>query len=473
MPERGSDKRGAKLLASASFVIIASFMAYPGFFDRRARGDEANLALDIYQLLREGATVEFSYGAGQAYFTFIAVVLRLLGLPYDATNALSPFIAGVCLSSMVAFLYFIYRGESGDWVGVIPIAAGFFPFAGFIGILSETSHKALIHAIVYMSLYLTWRFYRRENDSRLVYLLIGSLCAVSFFNIYWGVIYSGMFVLALLIEGITSRRIHELRALPAIPALTILTIVAYLPTVTKPPLIILVRVRRLFGESTTPSTSAASAGTFISDWGALTVFGIDISVWFLYTAGIFVIGVLSAVAFAIAFSRLARRKSNPSDRLLVIVLSTFGVILVGMAAAGSLPAFRRLLVFPGIVGLVFWMVYISEKRNSLSSPNIHTVLTVATVAIIATSAIVAVPRLAPDGHNNPYDKFNDQADISRIEFALENQQSDCLVSTEDRERNVARVVFGQPLDLKRPIPPPTPSTHSKVYSSKTEAALYC
>lgn len=473
MAQKSLDRRGLKVLLSSSFVIIAAFMSYPGLFGRRTRGDEANLALDIHHLIREGSKTEFIYGNGQAFLTFVPTILHVLGLPYSATNALSPFIAALCLSVILTFLYIIYRGESGDWLGIVPIAAGFFSFAGFIGVLLETSHKVYIHTIVFMILYLTWRFYRKWDDGRQTGLLVGLLSVLSFFNIFWAMIYSAIFVLALLLEGVVAERIRDLRILLLFPALTILTIVFYFPTVTRAPLALLVRLRWLFEGSATPSTSAASAGGLITGWPMVVVFGNELSVWFIYTAGIFVIGAISAVTFFIAIFRIARRESKPFDRLLIIVLSTFGMILLGLAGAGTLPAFRRLLVFPGIVGLMYWMVYVSEKRESLSSPNYHTILAVATVAIICTSAVLAVPRLTSNGHNTPYDHFSDEADISRVGFALQNQQSDCLISSEEQEQNIAKVVFGKPLSLERPIPPPDLSTYDKVYSSKAESGLYC
>lgn len=473
MAQKRSDTRGIKLLISSSFIIIAAFMIYPGFFSRRTRGDEANLAIDIYRLLREGSVLDFVYTNGQAFLTFVPTVLRVLGLPYSATNVLSPFIAALCLSSMVAFLYFVYRGESGDWLGIIPITAGFFPFAAFIGVLSETSHKAFIYTIVLMSFYLTWKFYRKEYDRRQLILLVGILCVLSFINVFWAMIYSAVFIFALIVEGVVGERINELNFFMILPVATVLTIILFFPTVSNTIDALYVRVVRLFAESTTSSTSTVSAGGLISEWPTIHIFNYGFSAWFLYTIGIFIIGVLSAGAFVIAIHRLMRRETRPMDKLLAVILPIFGLIMLGMLGAGSLPAFRRLMVFPGIIGLLYWMSYLSRYRDSISSPNRYTIIAIATVAIICISAFVAIPRLTPDGHNNPYDKFSDDSDISRISFALQNQYSECIFSSNENDINTAKVVFGKRPPFTRPLPSLDSGTYHKIYASDTNNGLFC
>jgi hypothetical protein len=472
MAQTRSDTRGIKLLISSTFIIIASFMIYPGFFSRRTRGDEANLAIDIYRLLQEGSVLNFSYGHGQAFLTFVTTILNILGLPYSATNELSPFIAALCLSAMVAFLYFVYRGESGDWLGVIAITAGFFPFAAFIGVLSETSHKAFIYTIVLMSFYLTWQFYRKEYDGRQLVLLVGILCVLSFINVFWAMVYSGTFIFALIVEGVVGGRINELRSFMILPATTVLTIILFLPTVPNTFDVLYVRVKRLFAESTTTSTTVSTGG-LISEWPTMHIFSYEISMWFLYTVGIFIIATISAGAFTIAIYRLMRGKTRPIDKLLTVIFPIFGLIMLGMLGAGSLPAFRRLMVFPGVIGLLYWMSYLSRNRNPISSPNRYTIIAIATVAIICLSAFIAIPRLTPDGHNNPYDKFSDDSDISRVSFALQNQYSECLFSSNNNDINTAKVVFGKQPPFERPLPSPDSDTYHKIYSSDTNNALFC
>lgn len=473
MTQKRSDTRGIKLLTSSLFIIITAFMTYPGFFSRRTRGDEANLAIDIYRLLHEGSITDFIYSNGQAFPAFVSTILNILGLSYDATNELSPFIAALCLSSMVAFLYFVYRGESGDWLGVIPITAGFFPFAAFIGVLSETSHKAFIYTIVLMSFYLTWRFYRKEYDSRQLILLVGILCVISFINVFWAMIYSAVFIFALIVEGVVGGRINELRSFMILPVATALTIILYFPTVSSTIDALYIRMVRLFAESTTTSTSTVSIGGLISKWPTIHIFNHDFSAWFLYTSGVFIISILSAGAFIIAIYRLMRGRTRPIDKLLSIIFPTYSLIMLGMLGAGSLPAFRRLMVFPGIIGLLYWMSYLTENRKPISSPNFHTIIAIATVAIICMSAFVAIPRLTPDGHNNPYDKFSDDSDISRVSFAFQNQYSECIFSSNDNDIDTAKIVFGKQPPFERPLPSLDSGFYHKIYASDTNNGIFC
>lgn len=468
-----SHRRGIKLLASSFFVIIAAFMTYPAFFGRRTRGDEANLAIDIYRLIQEGSVLNFSYGHGQAYLTFVPTILRIFGNSYSTTNVLSPFIAALCLSSIVAFIYVIYQRESGDWVGVVSLTASFFLFTSFIGTFSETSHKAFIHVLVYMSFYMIWRMYRDEYDRRQLCILIGVLCVLSFFNILWAIIYSGIFTIPIVTHYVIQGKFSTIKIYIILPMVTILTTIAFLPTVTSTPIILYTRINALIGNSATTSTSTVSAAGFISEWPTITILGSDFSVWFVYTLGIFFLGMLSATALVIAFIHLLKQNTRPMDRLLLVTLPPFGFIMIGILASGSLSVFRRLMVFPGIIGLLYILTHISIIRNKSRSFTKYDALVIGITVLICTSSFLAIPRLSPDGHNNPYNHFSKKSDISRSLFAVQNQQSECLLTSNDNDINTAKVIFGRNLPFSRPLPSPNISTENKVYASDQKDSLYC
>lgn len=472
MGHENSNFRRIKLLASATFVIISAFMAYPGFFGRRTRADEAVLAIDIYRLLREGQINEFIYENGQAFLAFIPTLLHVLGLPYSVTNVLSPFIAALCLSSMVSSLYFIYLEESGDWIGIVPIAIGFFPFAAFVGVLSETSHKAFIYTIVYLALYLFWRYYRNQYDRRQLYLLIVILCLLSFFNVYWAMIYSGIFIFALLIENMLRNQKNIWNSLLTLPIISVLFSIVFFPTISNVTAVLYVRIVRIFEKSANSPTTVGSTGGLISDWPTISIFHLELSTWFLYTVGVFIIGAISIASAFIGLYRLSNKNAGPLDRILLIIHPSMGLIMIGMLATGSLPAFRRLMVFPGMVGLLYWMIYLSKNRGPISSPNTHTIIAILTIIIICTSAFVAIPRLTPDGNGNPYDKFSDSSDFSRVSFALQDQ-SDCLITTGKHDTDIARIAFGKIPSFEQQSSSAPSSISDKVYSSDSEGGLYC
>lgn len=447
-------------------------MAYPGFFSRRTRNDEANLAIDIHHLLQQGSVSEFLYENGQAYLTFVPTILRIMDLPYDATNVLSPFIAALCLSSMVSFLCLVYCKETNDWIGIIPLFAAFFIFAAFIGVLSETSHKAFIYTIVYIDFYILWNIYKGDYDYRQLGILIATLCALAFFNVFWALIFSNIFIIAFIFKSNPIKKPYNVRAYLLFPLMSILTIIAFLPTVTSPPISFYVLLKRLFSGSATTATSAVSAGGFISAWPTMNVAGVEISIWFLYTIGIFFIGVLSAAAFVTAITKLIRQTGDIMDKLLLIFLPLFGLLMMGMLAAGSLPAFRRLMVFPGTIGLLYIMVYVSKKRQRDGGIARYNIITIALVMIICTSTFIAIPRLTPDGNNNPYDHFSDESDISRTLFNLQNQKSGCLSTSKEQDVNTAKIIFGKKLRFNRSLSTSDDSVYHKIYSSDQKYGLF-
>lgn len=458
--------RRVKLLCTIGFAAIAAFMVFPGFFGTRVMGDEANLSLDIFTLMAEGQVSDFVYQSGQAYITFVPLFLKVLGLPMAATNTLGPFVAAVAFTTMMAFLLSIYSGESNSLWGFVAIPFGVFVFGGFIAVLTETTHKTFIYTLVFALLFLLWRYYTNRHDRRDIVLFVVFLTSISFFSILWGMMYWLVFTVPVFLRAGNRGTIQVMYL---VPGLAIYAIGTYMPTVRSPMAYVAARVF-------TPSTRTASSGgaSLFAGWPTVSILGQSVSSWFLYASGVLLIGVITGLSFVLASHKLYRQRGNASfSNVLVLLLPLFGVVLVFFLALGELATVRRLLVFPGVLGLLYWQGYLDTASRTLGAVDVGKMLVTVTVILFCIMAVAAIPRMTLDGHNKPYDNYADDGDIARAGWIAEYPSGDCLLTTERIDRNTALKVYGYHLTYGQVGSIIAGKSENVVYANSKEGFVYC
>lgn len=206
----------------------------------------------------------------------------------------------------------------------------------------------------------------------------------------------------------------------------------------------------------------------IGDWPAVP--GTGVSTWFVYVFGIFAVAGFSALAGVISLLQLSRRDIPPVGLQFLLMSSGLGVAAVGLFFAGDYATFKRIIVVPGVLGTLVWVISLASPR--LPSPfgwlEAHrNELLAVTFAVLLVSSFLAIPRATLDGNGTPYDDYADDAQIEKIGWLTANA-GECLSTHQSLDWEVAARAFGE--RLKPTTYDPTSST---VYDSGGPRIVTC
>ncbi|MFB9808950.1 hypothetical protein ACFFQF_29310 [Haladaptatus pallidirubidus] len=466
-------KRESKIL----LVILAFVFTFSALISiilpYRATTDEARFLIDLHTLLNTGSlTDRFRYFNGSAHQLLITQLVILTGITPMETEFLSPIIGSIALSTILLIFFFIYREAvpNRPWWGFLTFSPAPFIFAGFINRLRETSHKAFTFTLIFLCLLIGFYQFIDRTDPRLKALALTNLMVISLYNYIWAVVY-GVVIGVVFMVGSNRRRIISF--LP-VGFLTAYVVADNLPTVWvhkqyfKSILVGIFAIVLGFGVPT-PSGGSKAGGGLLAGWPQITIGSISVSLWFVCVIGIGFIFTLTGLGcfHAIAY-RLSHQDWDPIGQMLVVVNIVTGISAVFVLAAGDIATFKRLIVIPGLFGVLYTVVYFSQHgyRKHLTEHRCKILLS-SIFVVLLISSVLALPRVLTDGSISPVDTYVEQDEISKIEWL--SSYSEGCVKTHSRIDNFLMPRIAGVYPEISPI-----NRHrSQVYSAGEGAVLTC
>lgn len=460
-------------------------------FPFRASNDEYNPAVDIHRLLSKGSYREvFTYSNGSAYQTGITSLLRITGLSYMDTSWLSPLIGAFVLMYTLLIFLIIFRRITGrqNWIAFVCVSPMIFVFPGYISRVRQTTHKAFTFSLVFLLLFAVLVYISSENPGRRSRLLviIPSL-ALPFFNFMWALIYSFILLTPIIVIGIyrqfsNSVNIQQstLTTTTALAPLSGIYVVAYhLPTVLFRPvslrrrliggLVVTSRTKQVAATSNTEIHNVATG--LINQWPTVTVGEFSFSIWFIYITGILFTSLVTGICFIILLLQLKNQNMPIFGQQLLVVLPLFGILMVAFLISSDLSTFKRVIIVPGFLGMVYWSILLSRRNPSFYVPESllqrRKAILALTMIILIISAGLAIPRITLDGNNKPLDKYAEQNQASKIEWYSEYQSS-CLQTHDPLDSALSGRIVGDRVSTKE-----FSSSDDIVYSSGPENHITC
>lgn len=472
-------RREEKILITSFNTILSYLLILTTAFPYRASNDEATPALDIHHLLNEGSILGvFEYSNGSAYQTGTTVILRLTGLEYIDTSWLSPIIGSFVLVFTLAMTRSVYNTvtDGGSTFAFAAIIPSIIVFPGYISRVRQTTHKGYSFTMIFLLLFITTVLVYRSNErSRWSVLAAVPILAFPFFNFYWAIIYTSIILISMIaaqkefLQG--SRLLLTLHLVAYI-------VIYYLPTTLFRPGSL---QNRLFGGITQTARTVQLAGPneslnaadvtvgLISQWPTVTVGGISFSIWFVYTTGILFVGTLTAMSALICTLQMIKRRTPKFGYQFISFILLFLLLMGFLFAIGDMSTFKRVIIFPGLVGCLYWAIIFSGDKISypraLNLPQEHRKKILAmTFAILLITSALAVPRITLDGNNKPLDKYAQDTQLEKLRWYAKYSSGSIYV-TESLDRPFAQRVVGERVSVWRG------SEHNIIYANGVKGTL--
>lgn len=457
--------RATKAVGISVCLSISYFMLRAATTANRMQRDEIYVSDDLLRVIETGHLTEpAGYGAGNGYPVITGTVLEVLGGDYSALELISPFLGAVAIGLATVIAVALLRqldSASDPWVA-IAFPATMFVFGGFTIRLAESSHKTYTYSLVFLGLLAAFSCYPiAKNDGRWRLLFLVFTSGIALFNYVWALAYGMSIVLVLTLSGLPRDRVAVLGGIP--PVVTYILPV-YLPTGR-----INVRyIAKLTGQDVAEPDVVGEVG--IAAWPAVTVSGVSFSSWYVFSAGVFVVALIAGIAGLHALWRV-RADSPPIARFYVGVGVWFGLLAGAILAAGDLATFKRVIVIPASIGVLYALHTLSVTQ--VLTPRRRRLAMTAVVIVILAGAIVAIPRAVLDGDPAPYDYYADDNEIAKFEWWAEHAPAEsCLRTHQFIDLSASHLVWG----LERPggaQPIPYDPRTSIVYTSGRESFLSC
>jgi hypothetical protein len=468
-----------KVLGFATALTTAYLVAAEAWLPVRATADERSVVPDVATILDAGGIESAKYFSGVAYQFLAAVVLRVTGLDPSALGLLSPFLGGVVFGCLFAIGLLVYRREvDGPWWGFTPVVLAVLVFPGFVSRTWESSHKGYTFLLAFLAIYLVYRGARRGVDRRGVGLVVGALAGIALFNYVWGVVYAVLVAGVALHLGPGRRQVVPGAVVTGVvgvlaPAVSPLRRYhrAYFDAVKSQvdriaPGVLSNRSGRAgTGEEGTNATNASDpelggngtldgptgdgasgvgpshlgssgdgggvtggitqtttqVGEKIDAWPSLELLGLGVSSWYLYSLGIGVVAVLTAATGLACLYALGRRRLDTVGRLTLAVLAYNGVFAAGFVFIGDVATFKRVVVLPGVFGVLGFVVFLArgEFGPLRPAPRQRRVVLGVLLVVLLVSATLATNRTLVDGGQKPLDVYVDGAEVAQTDWLAE------------------------------------------------------
>lgn len=461
--------RTRKVAGTAILVGLSYFLLRHATTANRVQRDEVYVIDDVLHLLAAGSLPEpAAYAAGNGYALLTGIHLTVAGGTYGSLELLSPVLGALVVGCLTLIAIGIVRQFDPDLQTVAAAAfpATVFIFAGFTIRIAESSHKKYTFLLVFLALLLVARRYTDPaTDRRWRLLFVAVVASIAVFNYIWGIVYGLAAILALTRAGIPQFRSVVGGSVPMVVAFVL---PVHLPTASPNVRYVHILVRSLQGQDPRPGLAVGEVG--ISAWPAVAVGGVSVSSWFVFTAGVFVVAGVAGLGGIHAVARW-RRDDPPFARFYTIVGLWFAALGGGLLVAGDIPTFKRVIVIPGTIG-VLYAGHVVGGSPRLSDDRRRQVLALLVVVLLCGS-VLAIPRAVLDGEPAPYDYYADDDEEAKFEWwERYGPQPTCLQSHQFIDISLSYIVWG----LDRPggvRPVPSTPTGTVVYRSGPEAFLSC
>ena len=462
-----------KLLTIAFSVIFTYLVGAEAILPIRATADERSVIPDIIAINETGFLEAAKYFSGVAYQFQSATILRLGDLSPDALQLLSPGIAALALAVFFSIGLLMYRRETDHfwWAFLLP-AASVVVFPGFVSRTWESTHKAYTFVLVFLAVYLLYLGARRGFDKRYTALIGMFLIGVGFLNYIWGIVYAilvggvGLLikgdrwrtlsvagasgVIAAILPGISGLRRYHRAYFNAVQEQVNKIVPGLLSSQTAPPSD--EQSTQRGGNSGTQSSTSSSeeqgidlpelgsgAGSGaetggavsqalgqINKWPAIEVLGLSLSSWYLYSAGIGIVALLTAITGIICLYFLFSGRLSGIESVTLPVLVLSAVLAATFVAIGDVATFKRVIVLPGVFGVLCFTVLVAENRlPKIRIESKHRRLLLGGVLVLLLLfAGLSTNRSTVDGGDAPLDVYINDSEVSQVNWIAEHSNDD-------------------------------------------------
>lgn len=470
----GDRSRAIKCFSIIGLSLFAYLLYLPTRTGLRAKTDEyRNLtgAIDILQ------TGEFNGGyiSGHIYELLAGILLRVFALNVPATDWISPLISAIPIFviSLVGGAL-IKQNKIDNWWVIFLYPLGILAVPEIFDGVRESSHKAFTYAISFLCLLI---FYRVSNSSDGRYVLLAVILSLTLvlLNYPWGGVYLTITAISFIILNYSYRSFMRHSWLLLILVTTV-TVVVYLPDIGYRHVILYIPsivggvVDVLLGNfaGSTPSPgSSEGLISLISEYHTITIAGIGINSWFIYSSGVFVTAILCMVsaiyATADVLSPFDTQKPHPLSILLMVTSVGYGFLLIAAVVSGTSVIVKRMVVWPVITGIYYWTVLVGSPTLATGWIARHrSQIAAISIALLLISVPLAAERYAPtrsDAAHHPHLSVEEE---ELAAFANEYIVSDVELSTgRTTVSNAIQKYYGKEVHSK-----PCRWDRNVIYSSK-------
>jgi hypothetical protein len=469
-----------KLLIIAVSVMLTYLVGAEALLPIRATADERSVIPDIIAINETGFLGAAKYFSGVAYQFQSATILQLGGLPADALQLLSPGIAALAFTVFFSIGLLIYRRETDHfwWAFLLP-AVSVVVFPGFVSRTWESTHKAYTFVLVFLAVYLLYLGTRRGFDKRYTALVGIFLISVGFLNYIWGIVYAilvggvGLLikgdrwrtlsvaaasgVIAAILPGISGLRRYHRAYFNAVQEQVNKIVPGLLSSQSASPSDEQSIQNGSNGktQSSTSSTerqgidlpelgSGVEADSTVSqalgqinNWPAIELLGLSLSSWYLYSAGIGVVALVTAITGIICLYSLFSGRLDGIESVTFPVLALSAILAATFVAIGDVATFKRVIVLPGVFGVLCFTVLVAENRlPKIRIKSEHRRLLIGSLLVLLLLfAGLSTNRSTVDGGDAPLDVYVNDSEVSQIDWIAEHGNDDSCYFV--RQRPVA------------------------------------
>lgn len=415
-----------RILVTIWFALLAYLIYLPTRTGPRAKTDEAANTLGTIEIIDQGS-FSGGYISGHVYELLLGPLLQITGLPFEATNWLSPLVALAPLMAIVIVGAALLRRNGTDmWWVILLIAPAILAVPEIFDGTRETSHKAFTYAMSFIVLYVMLYFPReRIGTARSLGIVSVLSLTLVLLNYPWAVIFLGAVSVGFIVHAKLSDDFSSVTWMLPV-AVSVLTSILFLPGIAYQHIASFIpAIVGGVGEFLLRSGggNAPSAGNsdgileLIGQYPTLDILGVSINFWFVYSIGVVLVGLICVIAALYALHDLVSSESpNPLSTVFVIVSIAYAVLLVAAVASGTSVIVKRMIVWPVLLGLLYWVLLLGSPGMAVGwlSHN-RSKIAVVSITLLIVSVPFAAERYAPTSPNashNPHLSVEEEAVVA-------------------------------------------------------------
>lgn len=399
------------ILGSVS-ILITYAIIFIIEFPIRVRTDEYPISYDIQTIIATGHfRIDQGYPWGKAYQASTGIILKVIALPYSATQWLSPLIGAVIAAFIITTCWLLVRevGKTNPNIILVNFLT-VIVFGTWYARLRETGHKGYTFTLFFcILLVLAWYIERRNKKRYAVIFFIG-FTTMTVIQSLWAIIYGVAVGSSIIIYKLN-------KSFP--PLLLVSGVCGGLVLIFSPwtPLLRDILILRFINPvSTGESVSRGGSVSLIEAWGKISIAGIEFSIWYATIIGVVGAGLLAIIGGLIALRDRYNWKYRSTASLILGPSVVIGIWFIYLIATGDLVTAKRLVALPAIV-LIAYLAARIAGTHSLTLKQQQVILGVIMI-ILVISAFSTLPRSTLDGNINPNDAYISEKEFNAVQWSI-------------------------------------------------------
>lgn len=413
--------RKAKSILICAFTIVAYTVYVVQSTGVRAGTDAAINLQAVYSGLQTGH-LSTGYRNGQLFELFSTVLWTVLGTSIWQTNWISPLIAILSFTALVAGVSLVPSVRDSKISPVFILGFGVIASPEIFAQFRETSHKALTFTLVMFGVIILLRYKNSSRNRRTYLILLGLFFGAAMLSNYvWTTIALSWIGVILLLTG--SIGVALLLLVLDAGIIFYSTGVAVEQVITRGSLVFGTIFSRLL-TGVTPSTSASdpSAGSLLANFSTISVFGLEISMFFVYSLGTLTIVLAGGVAFLVAIYDQTTNQRHPLSQFYIAACAVYGILILS-SLGGGIAVFAKRMIRPLLLlTLIYWGTALTipniypQKIRNFPLPQRKTLITI-TLLLLVISIPLGLNRTASDNTGESVDMWTNDTELKSVHFA--------------------------------------------------------